>query len=149
MSQYSKEGTSQATMPGQTSPGRVTRPNESGTSVIAANFQIVGNLSCNDTLNVEGMVEGNIECHSLALGETGTVKGEVRADTVSVKGTFSGAINARVVTLTRTAKVNGDITASETLGIEPGAEFDGTCKRSRASSGDNVISAPAKSAAGA
>jgi cytoskeletal protein CcmA (bactofilin family) len=149
MSQYSKEGTSQALMPGQTSPGRVTRPNEHGTSVIAANFQIVGNLSCNDTLNVEGMVEGNIDCHSLALGETGTVKGEVRADTVSVKGTFKGAINARVVNLARTAKVQGDIVATETLGIEPGAEFDGTCKRSRASSGDSAMSTPAKSVAGA
>jgi cytoskeletal protein CcmA (bactofilin family) len=125
------------------------RPNENGTSVIAANFQIVGNLSCNDTLNVEGMVEGNIECHSLALGETGTVKGEVRADTVAIKGTFSGAINARVVTLARSAKVNGDITASETLGIEPGAEFDGTCKRSRASTGNGAMPTPAKSMAGA
>jgi cytoskeletal protein CcmA (bactofilin family) len=143
MSQYSKEG---ATMqPGQASTGR--RPNESGTSVIAANFQIVGNLSCNDTLNVEGMVEGNIECHSLALGETGTVKGEVRADTVAIKGTFSGAINARIVTLTRSAKVTGDITASETLGIEPGAEFDGTCKRSRAAAG-NGAATPVKSVAG-
>jgi cytoskeletal protein CcmA (bactofilin family) len=134
--------------PGQTSPGRTMRPNESGTSVIAVNFQIVGNLSCNDTLNVEGMVEGNIECHSLALGETGTVKGEVRADTVAIKGTFSGAINARVVTLARSAKVTGDIIASETLGIEPGAEFDGTCKRSRATSGSSAASMPAKSVAG-
>jgi cytoskeletal protein CcmA (bactofilin family) len=146
MSQYVKEGA--AMQPGQTSPNRSLRPNENGTSVIAANFQIVGNLSCNDTLNVEGMVEGNIECHSLALGETGTVKGEVRADTVAIKGTFSGAINARVVTLARSAKVNGDIIASETLGIEPGAEFDGTCKRSRASTG-SVASVPAKSMAGA
>lgn len=147
MSQYAKEGA--AMQPGQTSSSRTLRPNENGTSVIAANFQIVGNLSCNDTLNVEGMVEGNIDCHSLALGETGTVKGEVRADTVSVKGTFSGAINARVVTLARSAKVTGDITATETLGIEPGAEFDGTCKRSRASTGNSASSEPAKSAAGA
>ena len=146
MSQYSKEGA--AMQPGQTSPGRTMRPNESGTSVIAVNFQIVGNLSCNDTLNFEDMVEGNIECHSLALGETGTVKGEVRADTVAIKGTFSGAINARVVTLARSAKVTGDIIASETLGIEPGAEFDGTCKRSRASSGSSAESMLAKSVAG-
>lgn len=130
MSQYLKEGATQAAMqPGQTAAGRAIRPDERGTSVIAANFQIVGNLSCNDTLNVEGMVEGNIDCHTLALGESGTVKGEVKADTVSIKGTFAGAVNARIVTLARSARVSGDIVASETLGIEPGAEFEGTCKR--------------------
>ena len=78
--------------PGQTSSSRTLRPNENGTSVIAANFQIVGNLSCNDTLNVEGMVEGNIDCHSLALGETGTVKGEVTLKQ-NIPRYFSGTSN--------------------------------------------------------
>lgn len=100
-------------------------------SVVSRNFNIVGNLTCHDVLRIEGSVEGNIECEMLTIGEAGEVKGDIRADIIDMKGKLSGSIEARVLNLARSAEVEGDLVIHESLGIEPGAVFDGTCKHMR------------------
>ena len=110
-----------------------TRPapaaGEATQSVVSGNFQIVGDLTCHDVLLIEGSVEGNIECEMLTVGPSGRIKGEIRADTVLLSGTLIGAIEARVLTLSSTAKAEGNLAVAESLGVEPGATFDGTCRR--------------------
>ncbi|MHA1536126.1 MAG: polymer-forming cytoskeletal protein [Alphaproteobacteria bacterium] len=102
---------------------------EDGKSIVSKNFSIVGDLTCEDFLQIDGSVEGNIACRQLNVSESGRIKGDIRADTVEMHGTLTGAIDARVLTLSKSSNVVGDIVVQESLGIEPGASFDGSCKK--------------------
>lgn len=126
MTQSSQDTT---TTPTDTKPTNAPASNEAGKSVVGKNFSIVGDLTCQDVLHIDGSVEGNISCQQLTVGEGGRIKGDIHADTVDMSGTLTGDIEARVLTLYKTSNVVGDIVVHESLGIEPGANFDGSCKK--------------------
>lgn len=115
---------------------------DGGKSIVSKNFSIVGDLTCQDVLHIDGSVEGNIECQKLTVSEGGRIKGDIRADTVDMHGTLTGAIDARVLTLNKSSNVVGDIVVHETLGIEPGANFDGNCKKLSATDNSTVDDGP-------
>ncbi len=85
-------------------------------------------------LQIDGSVEGNIECYMLTLGETGSLKGDVSASKVVISGTHDGKIEARQLILTKTAKVTSeDILVHDSVVMEPEAQFEGTLRRPQAS----------------
>ncbi len=126
MTQSSQDTT---TTPTDTKSTNTPASNEVRKSVVGKNFSIHGDLTCQDILHIDGSVEGNISCQQLTVGEGGKITGDIRADTVDMSGTLTGAIEARVLTLYKTSNVVGDIVVHESLGIEPGAHFDGSCKK--------------------
>lgn len=95
-------------------------------SVVAAEARITGDVTSPGELHVDGHVEGNIRCHTLVVGEAGTVCGDVVAEVATVHGTLTGRIDAESVSIARTAKVTGDIRHS-LLSVEAGARIDGRC----------------------
>lgn len=97
-------------------------------SILSADLKIVGDLHSEGEIQVDGTVEGDIRTHSLLVGETANIKGEIVADVVNVHGSISGQIKAREVNLSKTAHVVGDI-LHENLAIETGAFLEGHCKR--------------------
>ena len=97
-------------------------------SIIGADISIVGDLSSEGEVQVDGSIDGNIRTKTLLIGESATVKGEIVGDTVRVYGSVNGQIKARAVTLAKGARVVGNI-LHETLSIEDGAFLDGRCKR--------------------
>ena len=105
-------------------PGLVTAP----PSIIGADLKIVGDLSSDGEIQLDGAVDGDIRTKSLLVGETAKIKGEIVADSVSIYGTVNGQIKSRSVKLAKTAYVVGDI-LHEDLAIETGAFLEGRCKR--------------------
>lgn len=97
-------------------------------SLISQFLSVTGDLASDGDVQVDGVVDGNVKTASLTIGESGSIKGAVTAENVQVAGTLDGQIRARMVTLTRTARVRGDIW-HESLAIEAGAQFEGTCRR--------------------
>ena len=97
-------------------------------SLISKDIKIVGNLSSEGEIHIDGAVDGDIRTKSLLVGETANIKGEIVADSLSVHGTINGQIKARSVNLAKTARVIGDI-LHEDLTIETGAFLEGHCKR--------------------
>lgn len=97
-------------------------------SLISQFLSVTGDLASDGDVQVDGVVDGNVKTASLTIGESGSIKGAVSAENVRVAGTLDGQIRARTVTLTRTARVRGDIW-HESLAIEAGAQFEGTCRR--------------------
>jgi len=97
-------------------------------SLISADLKIVGDLSSNGEIQIDGTVDGDIRTKSLLIGETANIKGEIIADEVHVHGTVNGQIKSRSVNLARTAHMVGDI-LHEDLAIETGAFLEGHCKR--------------------
>ena len=97
-------------------------------SIISADLKIVGDLSCEGEIQVDGSIDGDIRTKSLMVGETAQIKGEVVAETVNVHGNINGQIKSRDVNLAKTAHVVGGI-LHENLAIETGAFLEGHCKR--------------------
>jgi len=100
----------------------------SAPSIISADLKIIGDLSCEGEIQVDGSVDGDIRSKSLIIGESAKIKGEVVAETVFVYGSVTGQIKSREVNLAKTAHVVGDI-LHEILAIETGAFMEGHCIR--------------------
>ncbi len=113
-------------------------------SVLSADLKIVGNLSSDGEIQVDGTIDGGIRSRNLLIGESAVIKGQIQAQSVTVHGTVLGQIRARSVNLARTARITGDV-LHETLSIDKGAYLEGHCRRldRKIEGGDNKQSVPA------
>ncbi len=93
-------------------------------SVIGDAATIVGDLTSEGEIEVQGTVEGNIRSRRVTVGEDGQVHGEIVAEAVDIRGLVEGPVVAAIVSVARTARVIGHITHRE-LSIEPGAYLEG------------------------
>lgn len=93
-------------------------------SVIGDAAIIVGDLTSEGEIEVQGTVEGNIRSRRVIVGERGAVHGEIVAEAVDIRGSVEGPVVAASVTVARTARIIGHITHRE-LTIEPGAYLEG------------------------
>jgi cytoskeletal protein CcmA (bactofilin family) len=97
-------------------------------SIVTREFNIIGNIISDGSIDFDGSIEGNIRCQTFILRENGNVKGEITADEVMVYGKLSGLIRARNVQLFSGSNIEG-IVMHESITIEDGAFLDGKCKR--------------------
>lgn len=97
-------------------------------SIVSTDLRIIGDLSSEGEVQIDGTVNGDIKTSSLLIGKTAVIKGEIVADAVRILGQVNGQIKARKVVLSKTAHVVGDI-LHEDLSIETGAFLEGHCKR--------------------
>jgi cytoskeletal protein CcmA (bactofilin family) len=109
---------------------KVVSKNGNAPSILSANLRVVGNLTTDGELQVDGTVEGDVTAGRLTVGASARITGNANAEQVIVQGEVRGAIHARTVQLGRSAKVTGDIGWRETLTIEAGAYYEGQCKHS-------------------
>ncbi|UTW53849.1 polymer-forming cytoskeletal protein [Kordiimonas sp. SCSIO 12610] len=98
--------------------------NMAAPSIIGSDVQIEGNVKTSGELQLDGKVMGDINCGSLVMGETGSVKGLVKADNVTIRGNVEGEIRSKTVRLEKSAVVNGDV-YHENLSVEAGAKLSG------------------------
>ncbi|GAB6053339.1 hypothetical protein JCM17960_21590 [Magnetospira thiophila] len=96
-------------------------------SLISSDLHIVGDLTSEGEVQIDGSIDGDIKSHSILIGETAVIKGEMVADVIRVHGSITGQIRAREVILARTARMIGDI-LHENLSIEQGAFLEGHCR---------------------
>jgi cytoskeletal protein CcmA (bactofilin family) len=95
-------------------------------SIISHGTHVVGDITTDGEVQIDGKVEGNIHCHSLIIADTGEVTGKVVCESVTVHGLLTGTVQSQSVTLSSTARMVGDVT-HETLTVEPGARMQGQC----------------------
>lgn len=93
-------------------------------SAISSDFIITGHVTCNGEAQLDGEVNGNVECHDLVVAKNGRIKGDIRAENVVVYGRVNGSIHGTQVALKAGASVEGDI-FHRGLAIEMGASFLG------------------------
>jgi cytoskeletal protein CcmA (bactofilin family) len=97
-------------------------------SIISPDLTIKGNMSCSGDIQIDGRVEGDVDSHSVKVGEGADMRGTITAESVRILGTVQGEIKAATVALEKSAKVTGNI-VHQTLSIEAGAHFEGQCRR--------------------
>ena len=107
--------------------------NHNGRSYIGETMQLEGDLRSAGSIDVAGLVNGNIFVSEMTISETGSVRGVIEAATIEVNGHVQGKLSADVVIVGKSAVVKGDIFFKNTLRTEEGADIDGYIKR--ASSG--------------
>ena len=98
-------------------------------SIIGEDLSINGNVNSKGEIQVDGEIQGDINCGSLLLGDKSQVMGNVIAEDVVVRGRVVGSIRGLRVTLQAQSHVEGDI-LHQSLAIEQGAYFEGKSRRS-------------------
>ena len=93
-------------------------------SIISPDVNIVGNVSSEGVIQLDGRIEGEINVRHLTVGIHGLVEGAICAEEAIIKGSVTGSIKAHKVILEKTAEVRGNI-QHEVISIEAGAIIEG------------------------
>ena len=103
--------------------------NHSGRSHLGETMQLEGDLRTSGSIDVAGLVNGNMFVSEMTISDTGSIRGSVEAGTIEVNGHVEGKITADTVIVGKTAVIKGDIFFKNTLKTEEGADIDGYIKR--------------------
>ncbi|MGZ9071062.1 MAG: bactofilin family protein [Allosphingosinicella sp.] len=114
---------------GKAGPG----PGQGGNtfSYIGSEVTVTGDIATASELHLDGKVLGDVVCGVLTQGESGEVRGNIRAVEARLAGLVDGAVEAGILTLEASARVTGDL-LYESLSVAAGAEIEGRFKRRRA-----------------
>jgi cytoskeletal protein CcmA (bactofilin family) len=97
-------------------------------SIVDSCLVITGNLESERDVQVDGAINGDVNCSQLVVSKDATITGNVTAEEVVIRGKVKGVIRAAQVVLQDTAHVESDI-FHKSLIIEQGAHFDGQSHR--------------------
>ena len=103
--------------------------NNSGRSLVGETMQLEGDLRSSGSVDVAGLINGNVFVSEMTVTETGSLRGSLEATTVEINGHVEGKITADIVIVGKSAVIKGDIFFKNTLRTEEGADIDGYIKR--------------------
>jgi len=96
-----------------------------GATVIAKGTCIIGGISTEGTVHIDGKFEGVIlEADVISIGITGEVIGDIKANNLVVSGLLDGKIDCNEVQILGTGKVIGQMRYNELI-IEEDGKFEG------------------------
>ena len=111
--------------------------NQSGRSHVGETMQLEGDLRTSGSIDVAGLINGNIFVSELTIAETGSIRGTIEASIIEINGHVEGKITADTVIVGKTAVIKGDIFFKSTLKTEEGADIDGYIKRANNGKSNN------------
>lgn len=97
-------------------------------TVIAEGLRVVGTITSEGLVEVNGTVEGDIHCTAVVIHDKAHIIGNIKAATVSVGGMVEGVIECGDAHFNAQAKVLGDVEC-ETIVVEKGAFMRGHLTR--------------------
>ena len=103
--------------------------NHSGRSYVGETLQLEGDLRTSGSLDIAGLINGNVYVSEVTVTETGSVRGSVEASKIEINGHVEGKIIADAIVIGRNAVIKGDVYFKDTLKTEEGADIDGYIKR--------------------
>lgn len=143
---FSKSKPSPDTVPTLPQRNNGVRNNSGHTfSIIAADVEIVGNLSARVDLHIDGKVQGDVTCGNLVQGEGSIIAGKITAESAKLSGHVEGSIEANDLVIEATARIMGDVVYSN-LTIAPGGQIDGKFRHKSSTGAQNIPRVPVKAA---
>ena len=103
--------------------------NHSGRSHVGETLQLEGDLRSSGSVDVAGLINGNVFVSEMTITESGSVRGALEASSIEVNGHVEGKITADSVIIGKNAVIKGDVFFRKTLKKEEGADIDGYIKR--------------------
>ena len=91
-------------------------------------MQIEGDLHSAGSVDVAGLINGNINVGEVIILETGSVKGNLQVKKIEVNGHIEGKIIADEIILGKNSVIKGNILFKVSLKTEEGAQIDGYIK---------------------
>ncbi|MFD2822479.1 polymer-forming cytoskeletal protein [Lacinutrix iliipiscaria] len=100
----------------------------SSQNIVASGTKIVGDLTCEGDLRIDGTVEGNLKTPGkVVVGKSGIIKGTLNGTDAYFEGKFAGKLAlSGTLTLKSSAHIEGEVVLGK-LEVEPGATFNVTC----------------------
>jgi len=97
-------------------------------NLINDSTRIQGIIESNESLRIDGTVEGDIRCSArLVIGKNAHIQGNIVCQHLELLGNISGDVLAEnSCTLRATAVLKGNLNAA-LLSVENGAQFHGKC----------------------
>ena len=103
--------------------------NHSGRSFVGETLQLEGDLRTSGSLDIAGLINGNVYVSDVTVTETGSVRGSIEASKIEIHGHIQGKIIADTILIGKNAVIKGDVFFKNTLKTEEGADIDGYIKR--------------------
>ncbi len=101
------------------------RPEEKNVVYIGEGVKITGVINADDTVVIDGIVEGEITCDRLIIGSTGVVQGTVAVADADIYGKVGSEITVKQVLILRsTGRVEGKWAYGE-IEVEKGGVLSG------------------------
>ena len=101
---------------------------QSGRSYVGESMQIEGDLDCSGTVDVAGLIKGNVRVKEMLIFDTGSVKGNLHVKKIVINGHIEGQVIADEVSLGSSSVIKGDVSFNSYLKTEEGAQIDGYIK---------------------
>jgi len=100
-------------------------------NVLAAGTIVTGSIATESDFRLDGCIEGDINCKGkIVVGPKGSIKGNIVSENAEILGSVEGSIRIKEKLIFKsTANIKGDAYI-QTLEIEPGANFNGSCTMS-------------------
>ena len=103
--------------------------NHSGRSHFGETMQLEGDLRSSGSIDIAGLITGDVFVSEVSLMETGSIIGSIEATSIEINGHIKGKVSADSVIVGKNAVIKGDIYFKNTLRTEEGADIDGYIKR--------------------
>ncbi len=101
------------------------RSTRNGATVVAQGTCIIGGITTQGTVHIDGKFEGVIlEADVITIGITGEVIGDIKANNLVINGLFDGNIDCNKIQILAEGKVIGNIKYNELI-IDPKGKFEG------------------------
>lgn len=98
---------------------------QNGATVIAQGTCIIGGITTEGSVHIDGKFEGVIlEADMISIGKTGEVIGDIKANNLIVSGLLDGKIDCNEVQILPEGKVIGNMKYNELI-IEENGKFEG------------------------
>ena len=99
--------------------------NSKSSLIIGEGVTITGTIKARSEVTIQGTIDGDIECNSVAINKSGNVKGKIKAETMMVEGKAEGEMNVnQVLNIKSEGHVNGKIFYGE-IQIDQGGKLSG------------------------
>lgn len=85
-------------------------------TIIGAGCNLDGNINTDHTVQIHGIVHGNITADTLVIGRGGAVHGDVKTQTLFLHGTLDGNATVNVANVFANAEMTGTL-SYKTLNI--------------------------------
>ena len=99
--------------------------NSSSSLMIGEGVTITGTIKADNAVNIQGAIDGDIDCNSLTINKSGNVKGKVKTEIMTVEGKVEGEVNINsILHIKSKGNVTGKIFYGE-IEIEEGGKLSG------------------------
>ena len=100
-------------------------------NVLAGGTIVTGTIVTDSDFRLDGRIEGDINCKGkIVIGHKGSISGNIISDSAEILGNVEGTMRIKETLIFKSsANIKGDV-YTQTLEIEPGANFNGSCTMS-------------------